>query len=187
MSSRRIIVALSAALLLAGVADARSLRELQFLEDSHTHAILHAAPARDPDSDRRWRQNECSPQEDLTGFGRLLAVALGDRIQKAGTRVDHVVASPDCNGVVTAGLLELVPVDVREFLASDPPGDVSAEDQRDEALFYLARLRPSETALLVTHGQNIAALTGLETVPGELLIVTVDSLGQLEVRFSIAP
>lgn len=181
-----ILLSLSA-VALADTAGALSVREFQFLEDPYTHALVHAAPARDPESTRNARSDECSAREDLTGPGRLLAMTLGDKIQKAGTRVDHVLASPLCNALVTARLLELVPVDPRDYLAAEPPEGMTAEDQRDEALVYLAGLRPMETALLVTHGRNIATLTGVETVPGEVLIVTVDPLGRIDVRFSIAP
>ncbi|HUF57724.1 MAG TPA: hypothetical protein VMM55_14310, partial [Thermohalobaculum sp.] len=158
---------LVAAFVLPGGAGALSARELQFLEDHYTHALVHAAPARDPESTRNAREDECSAGEDLTGPGRLVAMALGDNIQKAGTRVDHVVASPRCDAMMTARLLELVPIDSRDYLAAEPPEGMTAEEQRDEALVYLAGLRPSVTALLVTHGRNIAALTGVETVPGE--------------------
>ena len=175
------------ALLLAAGAGAVSLRDLQYLEDSNTHALLHAPPPRDPESERRWRLNSCSPDEDLTGPGRLLAAAVGDRIQNAGTRVDHVVSSPMCNAVAAAGLLELVPVDVEGFLAPLPAEDGARGDRIDETIFYLANLRASETALLVTHGENIADLTGIETVPGQLLIIDVGPLGKIEVRFSIEP
>lgn len=168
-------------------AAAISLKELQYLEDPNTHAILNAAPARDPESRRNARTDECSPRQDLTGVGQLLARKVGTVIQKAGTRIDYVLSSPLCNAMVTARQLELVPVTVQAFLAAEPPEGWSAEDQRDEAIFYLAGLRPLETALLVTHGQNIAMLTGLETVPGQLLIVTVSPLGELDVRFSIEP
>ena len=171
----------------SGEADALSAREFQFLEDSYTHALVHAAPARDPDSTRNVRTDECSADRDLSGPGRLLAMALGDRIQSAGTRIDHVVTSPRCDALVTARLLELVPVDPRDHLAAEPPEGMTAEDQSDDTLVYLAGLRPSETALLVTHGQNIATLTGVETLPGEILIVSVSPLGELEVRFSIKP
>lgn len=164
-----------------------SLRELQFLEDPYTHAILHTAPSPDPEVERNSRRNECSPREDLTRLGLLLARNIGTAIQKAGTRVDHVLASPRCNAVVTARKLELVPVDVEAFLDASPPKGWSAEDQRDEALVFLAGLRPLETALLVTHGQNIAMLTGVETVPGQMLIVSVSPLGELEVRFNVEP
>ena len=178
---------LAAALVLAGEAGARSARELQFLEDPYTHALVHAAPARDPASTRDVRRDECAAAVDLTGPGRLLAMTLGDSIQKAGTRVDHVLASPRCDATVTAQLLELVPVNPVDFLAPEPPEGTTAEEQRDEAVVHLAGLRPTETALMVTHGRNIAALTGVETVPGEVLIVSVDPLGQVAVRFSIAP
>lgn len=181
------ILLLLSALTLAGGADAFSARELQFLEDNYTHALVQAPPAPDPESTRNAREDECSASKDLTGPGRLVAMALGDNIQKAGTRVDHVVASPRCNAMMMAHLLELVPIDTRDYLAAEPPEGMTAEEQRDEALVYLAGLRPSDTALLVTHGRNIAALTGVETVPGELLIVTVDPLGRIEVRFSIVP
>lgn len=171
----------------AGGAQALSIREFQFLEDPNTHALVHAAPAPDPESTRNAGTDECSPGRDLTGAGRLLATALGDNIQKAGTRIDHVVASPRCHAIETARLLELVPIDRRDYLAPEPPEGMTAEDQRDEVLVYLAGLRPMQTALLVTHGRNIASLTGVETVPGEVLIVTVGPLGQIEVRFSIKP
>ena len=187
MRALRMILPLAAALLLAGEVGALSLRELQFLEDPHTHALVHAAPARDAESTRNARDDECSASVDLTGPGRLLAGTLGDRIQKAGTRIDDLLASPRCDAVITARLFELVPVGIRDFLAPEPPEGMTADDQRDEALVYLAGLRPSETALLVTHGRNIAALTGVETVPGEMLIVSVSPLGEVEVRFSIAP
>ena len=187
MRAAFVILLCLSALALSSAAGALSARELQFLEDPHTHALVHAAPARDPESTRNARRDECSPAQDLTGPGRLLAMTLGDKIQKAGTRVDHVIASPRCNALVTARLLELVPVDPRDYLAAEPPEGTTADQQRDEALIYLAGLRSSETALLVTHGRNIAALTGVETTPGEVLIVTVSPLGQLEVRFSITP
>lgn len=180
--------ALFLALLLPALsAGAVSLKELQYLEDPHTHAILHASPPRQAESDRNARRDECSPRDDLTGPGRLIASKVGSAIQKAGTRIDHVVASPLCHATVTARLLELVPVDLEPFLAAEPPEGWTPEDQRDEALLYLAGLRPLETALLVTHGQNIAMLTGTETVPGQLLIVEVSPLGELEVRFSVQP
>ena len=175
------------ALLLAAGAGAASLRALQYLEDSNTHAILHAPPPREPDSERRWREAECSPEQDLSGPGRLLATAVGDRLRKSGVRVNHVITSPKCNAVATARLLKMDPVNVEEYLAAEPPEGTTLEDLSDQTAFSLASLNADRTALLVTHGSNIAELTGAETVPGELLIVSVSPLGEIEVRFSIEP
>ena len=175
------------ALLLAAGAGAASLRALQYLEDSNTHAILHAPPPRDEASDRRWRRASCSPEEDLSGPGRLLATALGDRLRKSGVRLNHVITSPMCNAVATAGLLKMDPVSVEEYLAPEPPEGSTLEDLRDQTAFSLASLNAERTAVLITHGPNISELTGVETVPGELLIVSVSPLGEIEVRFSIEP
>lgn len=166
-------------------AAALSVRELQYLEDPHTHGLVHALPPRQEDSTRTV-SDECSPAEDLTGPGRLLAGALGESIQKAGVRIDHVLAGPRCNAALTARLMKLVPVDIVGYLDAEADDD-KAELQRDDAIFYLAGLRPLETALLVTHGRNLAALTGMETVPGEMLIVSVSPLGELQVLYSILP
>ncbi len=178
---------LLSAFVLSSQAGAQSLRELQYLEDRNTHAILHAPPPRDEESDRRWREVNCSPEEDLSGPGRLLATAVGLRLRNSGVRVNRVVTSPMCNAVATAGLLKMDPVSVEEYLAPEPPEGGTPEDLSDQAAFHLASMSAERTALVITHGRNIADLTGAETVPGELLIVSVSPLGEIEVRFSIEP
>lgn len=181
----RAIGVLLISLALAPPAEAMSVRELQYLEDPNTHAILHALPARDPESTRNVRRDECSAREDLTGPGRLAAAAIGETIRKAGTRIDHVVAGPRCNAALTARLLKLVPVDIVSWL--DAAQAEGAAEQAEEAVFYLAGLRPLETALLVAQGQLIAELTAAETVPGELLIVRVSPVGAVELLYRIEP
>jgi len=66
--------------------------------------------------------------------------------------------------------------------------DRSQEPERTRAVRALAGERPAGgNLILVTHGVNIAALTGINPAPGELVVLTPEGGGRFRVAGRVPP
>jgi len=170
------------------LAQAYDYRTIHLIEDRHTHAIIQVSePPADGDPPERGRA-ECNDIETLDRRGRNTAVAFGRMFQRSGIHVDDVMTSTVCRNIEAAKLLQIGPVKITPLL--DPlEGDEYPERRVDQLLGMIDSLRPAETVLLLTHDDNIEALTGEKLAPGEGLVFTLPPFGELEVRarFDLPP
>lgn len=118
-----------------------------------------------------FRLDDCATQRLLNATGRERAAAVGDKLRAEQVMVSRVLSSPWCRCIETAERMAVGPV-------IPEPGFSNAfvlRDQR-EALTAAGRAviadwRGPGTLLVVTHGENIAALTGTGVASGEIVVV----------------
>jgi broad specificity phosphatase PhoE len=118
-----------------------------------------------------WTLGDCPTQRNLSDAGRAQARALGARLRAARIAVARLAASPWCRTVETAELLgagsvEVDPAFANAYVLSDRRDAIAAE-----ARAVLARWRGPGALVVVTHGENIAALVGRAPATAELLVV----------------
>jgi phosphohistidine phosphatase SixA len=121
-----------------------------------------------------YRLDDCATQRLLNDVGRARAAAIGARLRAAEIRIDRVFASPWCRCVETAERLAVGPVVVEDAFSNA----FVLRDQR-EALAAAGRAviagwRGTGTLLVVTHGENIADLTGGSVASGAMVVVAPD-------------
>jgi len=123
--------------------------------------------------------NDCSTQRNLSTKGRQQAVRMGQRLKAERVRIGKVLSSPWCRCIDTAKLLGLGRVEVAHTFSN-----ASMLQGRSAALASGARQtigawRGPGALLVVTHGVNIAALTGVRPAQGEMVIVKAEPGGRV--------
>ena len=138
---------------------------------AHVALMRHAdAPggAGDPPG---FRLDDCNTQRNLSATGREDAKAVGERLRTEGVAVTKLLSSPWCRCVDTARLLDMGPPEVEPtfsnaFVLADRRPVLTAG-----ARALVTRWSGPGTLLVVTHGANIQALTGVNLDSGELVVV----------------
>ena len=169
-------------------AGAFDYRALHLLEDRNTHAIIRVSePPEGGDPPERGRA-DCASLSVLSRRGRNMAMAFGRMFQRSGIHIDTILTSRVCRNIEAARLLQIGPA-TRTDLLDPAPDAAAAERQAEDVLGLLDGLRPSETALLITHPDIIEALTGETLSPGEGLVFRLPPFGEPEVsaRFDLPP
>ncbi|MBR1126017.1 histidine phosphatase family protein [Bradyrhizobium lablabi] len=124
-----------------------------------------------------FRLEDCATQRNLSAKGRADGEKIGARLKAEGIAFEKIISSPWCRCMDTAKLLQLGPV------ATDPTFSnvVVLTDQRQSltsgARAVIEQWNGSGTLLAVTHGANIAALTGIQPASGEIVVVRKGSAG----------
>jgi phosphohistidine phosphatase SixA len=146
----------------------------------HVALMRHAdAPggASDPPG---FRIDICATQRNLSAKGRADAVTIGARLRLEGIAVDKILSSPWCRCKDTATLLELGPVEAEPTFGNV----VVLSDQRESltagARAIIGKWTGSGILVVVTHGANIQALTGISPASGEIVVVRGGSGGGSE-------
>jgi phosphohistidine phosphatase SixA len=126
-----------------------------------------------------FRLDACSTQRNLSAKGRADAQAVGQTLRARGVAVAKLLSSPWCRCVDTARLLDLGPVEIEPtfgnaFVLADQRSALTAG-----AKATIARWQGPETLLIVTHGANIQALTGVDPALGEIVVVAAGSDGAI--------
>ena len=105
---------------------------------------------------------------------------IGARLRSEGIAVEKILASPWCRCIDTATLLQLGPVEAEPTFGNV----VVLRDQRESltsgARAVIDKWTGSGTLLVVTHGANIQALTGIQPASGEIVVVRGGSGGGRE-------
>ena len=146
----------------------------------HVALMRHAdAPggAGDPPG---FRIDDCATQRNLSAKGRADASRIGARLRSEGIAVERILSSPWCRCMDTATLLELGPVEAEPTF-----GNVAVlRDQRESLTAggraVIGKWTGSGILVVVTHGVNIHALTGIQPASGEIVVVRSGSGGSSE-------
>jgi broad specificity phosphatase PhoE len=133
-----------------------------------------------------FRLEECATQRNLSDACRDEARRVGAAFRSRGVSVGRVLSSRWCRCLETARLA---------FGRAEPwePLDSVFEDrgrepERTRAVRGLVGARPADGNLvLVTHGANIRALTGLSPAQGEFLVLSAEPGGRFRVAGRLAP
>ncbi len=173
MNRRRVLVGLSALLPAGALAQNPAASPLRVLAEGGTVALIrHAATlgAGDPPG---FRLGDCSTQRSLSDDGRRHAVELGRKLREAGVLVTRLHSSRWCYASQTAELaFPDVPVRPDAALDSfvDEPERRQRQTEQARALINSWRRRQG-TLALVTHEQNITALTDVAPAEGEIVVL----------------
>lgn len=122
-----------------------------------------------------FRLDDCATQRNLTDEGRAQSRALGARFRTQGIRVDKVLSSQWCRCRETAALMDLGPIEP----AATFNNVVVLSDQREQlragARDVISVWKGPDTLVVVTHGANIFALTGIQPGEGGIVVVAPDA------------
>jgi len=118
-----------------------------------------------------FRVEDCATQRNLSPKGRADAAKIGAQLSQAGIAFEKILSSPWCRCIDTAKLLNLGTVETEATFGNV----VVLRDQR-EALTaggraLIARWTARGNLLVVTHGANIFAMTGVSPASGEIVVV----------------
>jgi len=121
---------------------------------------------------------KCNTQRNLSDAGRQQARKLGALFAARAAPVERVLTSRWCRTKETARLA-FGTDDVEEFHALDPftPNSPEKDAQSKEVLDEIRAWSGSGNMVMVTHLENIAALTGENAREGEAVIVQLRDEG----------
>jgi phosphohistidine phosphatase SixA len=118
-----------------------------------------------------FRVGDCATQRNLSAKGRADAEKIGSRLNVEGIAFEEILSSPWCRCIDTARLLNLGTVGTEATFGNV----VVLRDQRETltagARALIARRKAGGNLLVVTHGANIQALTGISPASGEIVVV----------------
>jgi phosphohistidine phosphatase SixA len=124
-----------------------------------------------------FRVDDCATQRNLSARGRADAARIGARLRSEGIAVERILSSPWCRCMDTATLLKLGPVEAEPTFGNV----VVLSDQRATlttgARAVIDKWTGRGILLVVTHGANIFALTGISPASGEIVVVRSGSGG----------
>jgi phosphohistidine phosphatase SixA len=127
------------------------------------------------------RLDDCASQRNLTEEGRAHAIRVGEAFRARGIVVDRVLSSPWCRCLETARLA-FGPAETWTPLGNLFGRPERQADQVREMRAVAGEPHAGGNLLLVSHGSTIAALTGINPDPAEMVIVTPQGGG----RFTVA-
>ena len=133
-----------------------------------------------------FRLDDCPSQRNLTDAGRDEARRIGAAFRSRDVPVGRVLSSRWCRCLETAQLAfgRAEPWDALDSIFEDR----HHEPARTRALRQAVGGRPADGNLvLVTHGANIVALTGVSPAPGEFLVLSTEPGDRFRVAGRIAP
>jgi phosphohistidine phosphatase SixA len=115
--------------------------------------------------------DDCATQRNLSEKGRADATKIGSRLQREGIAFEKILSSPWCRCIDTAKLLSLGTIETESTFGNV----VVLRDQREAlttgARALIAKWTARGNLLVVTHGANIFALTGISPASGEIVVV----------------
>lgn len=124
-----------------------------------------------------FKVEDCATQRNLSAKGRADALRIGARLKSEGIVWEAILSSPWCRCIDTATLLDLGPVKTEPTFGNV----VVLRDQRESltsgARAVIEQWTGSGILLVVTHGANIQALTGIQPASGEIVVVSGGSGG----------
>jgi broad specificity phosphatase PhoE len=144
-------------------------------------------PARRAGDPPGWRLDDCTTQRNLSERGRAEARAVGARLRDARIAIDRVVSSPWCRCLETARLAAVGTVEVEPAFANAYVLTDDRETLRARGLAIVRAWRGRGALLVVSHGENIRALTGESVAPAEIVVVARVADGTLRPIGSIPP
>ena len=118
-----------------------------------------------------FRVEDCATQRNLSAKGRADAEKIGLRLKGEGIAFEKILSSPWCRCIDTARLMDLGTVETEATFGNV----VVLKNQRQTlttgARALIARWTAGGNLLVVTHGANIQALTGVWLASGEIVVV----------------
>ncbi|QHO77191.1 histidine phosphatase family protein [Bradyrhizobium sp. CCBAU 051011] len=118
-----------------------------------------------------FRVEDCATQRNLSAKGRADAEKIGARLKREGIAFEKILSSPWCRCTDTAKLMNLGTIETEPTFGNV----VVLRDQRETLTAggraLIAKWTAGGNLLVVTHGANISALTGVSPASGEIVVV----------------
>jgi broad specificity phosphatase PhoE len=149
-------------------------------QGGHVALMRHAAAPGGAGDPPGFRLDDCSTQRNLSAQGRAEAVAAGERLKRDGVAFSRILSSPWCRCRETGELLAMGPVGTEEAFSNAFVLVDKREALTQRAREVIARWNRNGTLLVVTHGANIAALSGINPAEGEIVVFAPQDSGALK-------
>lgn len=165
------LFALIACLLVAAPAAATEAGWALLREGGQVVLLRHANAAGTHDS-ATVDPEDCTTQRNLSERGRQQARKIGSLFAARSVPIDRVQSSRYCRAFDT-GRIAFRDNDIEKAEALDPPpADEAGAAARKEAMMEIIRgFTGSGNLVLITHLENITALTGAAAREGEAVII----------------
>ena len=118
-----------------------------------------------------FKLDDCATQRNLSDQGRAEAAQIGTRLRAEGIAFEDILSSPWCRCMDTARLLEMGAVEPAPTFSNVVVLRDQAESLTEGARAVIADWNGAGTLLIVTHGANIRALTGISPATGEIVVI----------------
>jgi len=165
------LFALIACLLIAAPAAATEAGWALLREGGQVVLLRHAQVTGTHDAANVDPEN-CATQRNLSERGRQQARKIGSLIAARAAPIDRVLSSRFCRAADT-GRIAFRDNDIEKTDALDPPpaDETAAAAQKDAVMELIRGFNGSGNLVLITHLENITALTGAGAREGEAVIV----------------
>jgi len=166
---RTFVVLLS--LLFFATAEATEAGWALLLEGEQVVLLRHAmAPgAAEPE---RFAIEDCDTQRNLADRGRQQARKIGSLFSARAAPTERVLSSRYCRALETGGIAfrdgEVEPFEALDLLS---PDEEAAAAQNEAVMAEIRAYSGSGNLVMITHEENIKALTGVSAREGEAIIV----------------
>lgn len=178
----RLFIALLASMQFAFAADKSDDEAAWSALKSGRHVVLirHAITESGIGDPPGFKQGDCSTQRNLSAQGRSDAKRIGEAFRSRNIPIADVLSSRWCRCLDTARLAfgRATPAPMLDSMFNDK--EKPGEEKVREVHAAISRRPSSGNLILVTHNQNIQALTGVSVASGELVVVNPES-GKLRV------
>lgn len=189
LTSNRLGRALSFAALLIAAAPAPADEQLWNRLQAGGHVLLIRHASTDPGigDPPGFRLEDCATQRNLSTTGREEARQLGIVLKQRGIPLGAVLSSRWCRCLETARLA--FGSGVKPWPALDNTFETPERRAAQMAEIRKALMKPptDDNLVLVTHGVNIQALTGISPAQGEIVIVRSNGRQPLAVVGRLQP
>lgn len=168
-------------------ADASSERALAALKAGGHYGLMRHAKAPGRDDPENFRLGDCATQRNLDAGGRAQAAAIGAGLRRAGVTIFKLYASRWCRCMETAELLAVGDVEPLDVLNAFHRAPEREAEQTKHLAALVSQPITTPSVLLVTHHDNIVALTRLITREGEIVVVKPLGRGKFDIVGRILP
>ena len=188
MSNRVALIALTLAIALAVPARADEAAAWSALRaGGHVALMRHTDAPGGTGDPPGFKLEDCATQRNLSDKGRAEAAQIGARLKAEGIVFEKILSSPWCRCMDTARLLDMGPVDAAPTFSNVVVLRDQTEALTQGAQALIADWHGAGTLLVVTHGANIRALTGISPATGEIVVVDAAEDGSIEAIGLIPP
>jgi phosphohistidine phosphatase SixA len=145
-------------------------------DGGHVVLLRHAmTPGGGSGEPSNFDVNDCKTQRNLSERGREQADRLGVLMSVRAAPIERVLSSRYCRCLETAQYaFDDLKAEVFEALDPLPADPAAAKKQEDAIVAEVKAFTGSGNLVMITHKENIEALTGVSPREGEAVIVSAD-------------
>ncbi len=184
MLNRIALLALSLAIALGAAVPARSDQAAAWAAlraGGHVALMRHTDAPGGTGDPPGFKLEDCATQRNLSDQGRDEAAQIGTRLKAEGIAFARILSSPWCRCMDTARLLDMGPAEPAPTFSNVVVLRDQTQSLTEGARALIAGWRGAGTLLVVTHGANIRALTGVSPATGEIVVVdrSAEAVGRI--------